>query len=244
LTTSAHERRYSIILLFVLIACPLLLSSADAQSTAQVAVLSGGIIIFPTPTATSTPLLNNLAPLPSAWHLTYGTGPQIIHLDTSVTYNGQPSIRLDRHTSADINTGRECNTGGIRIKPGDHIVFKCWMKTTASGYGDTNPYSGARIGIDFYNSQRIAALQSPTYPDTNLGVRQNYVNWGTSQWTQRTIEFVVPQTIPADGWIGYPAGSLQTPTAMILWIQVWSSTYGSTDPGQAWFANTELYINP
>jgi hypothetical protein len=175
----------------------------------------------------------NLAPL-KVWDLTYGTGPQIIKLDYAVTYNGQPTIRLDRHTSADMNNARECNTNGIRIQPGDRIVFKCWMKTTKSGFGDTNLYSGARIGIDFYGSGRcLGAVQSPTYPDTHLGVRQNYVNWGTSQWTERTIQFTVPKTI----------GGI-TPTAMILWMQVWSSTYGSTDPGQAWFANPQLYKNP
>jgi len=196
--------------------------------------ISTGSTPTPTPTPTPTSTLKNLAPIPTAWALTYGTGPQITHLDTSVTYNGNPSIRIDRHTIADMNSARECNSGGYSIKPGDRVVFSCWMKTTASGYGDTNPYSGARIGIDLYaSSTRIGALQSATYPDTDVGVRLNYVNWGTSQWTKRTIDFVVPQTIGG-----------ATPTGMILWLQVWSSTYGSTDPGQAWFANTELYINP
>jgi len=243
-------------LLLILIACILLLSQVDAAiSTSQIVLTASGTITYATPTSTpmstptpnptatptpspiptSTPSANNnLAPLPAAWDLTYGTGPQIIFLDSSVTFNGEPTIRLDQHTSADMNSARECNSGGYSIKPGDRVVFSCWMKTTASGYGDTNPYSGARIGIDLYaSSTRIGALQSATYPDTDVGVRLNYVNWGTSQWTKRTIDFVVPQTIGG-----------ATPTGMILWLQVWSSTYGSTDPGQAWFANTELYINP
>jgi hypothetical protein len=196
-----------------------------------------------TPTPTTSPNTANLAPL-SAWSLTYGTGPQIIKLDTYVTYNGESSIRLDRHTSADVNTARECNSKGFSVKPGDHVVFSCWMKTSASGYGDTNPYSGARIGLDFYNTKRITGLQSATLPENDISVRQHYVNWGTSQWTKRTIDFVVPQTIRADSASYWTEGSQQVPTGLVLWMQVWSSTYGSTDPGQAWFAHPELYINP
>jgi len=197
----------------------------------------------PTPTPSPSPSPNNLAPIPNGWSLTYGADPQIIHLDTTVTYNGNPSIRLDQHTSADLNTARESNSFWIPISPGDHVVFSCWMKTTDSGYGDTNPYSGARIGIDFYSNKRIGSLQSATYPETDQSVRLNYVNWGTYQWTKRTIDFIVPQTVTADGY-GYPTGTLVAPTGMILWLQVWSSTYGSTDPGQAWFADARLYINP
>jgi hypothetical protein len=234
--------------MIILITCSLFLPIAKATNPPTVVVNTSGTIITasPSPTSTPTPIPapTNLAPISTAWSLTYGTGPQIIHLDTSVTYNGESSIRLDNHTSADINTARECNSISFSAHPGDHIVFSCWMKTSASGYGDTNPYSGARIGIDFYNSKRIAGLQSPTYPDTDTGVRLNYVNWGTSQWTKRTIDFVVPQTMTADGWSGWPQGSQQTPTGMILWMQVWSSSYGSTDPGQAWFAHVELYKNP
>ena len=209
-------------------------SNQQSSSTAT----STSVQITTTPVTTA-PATTNVVPInnlqqPIKWELTYGTGPQIIHLDSTVTYNNQASIRIDRHTITDINSAREINSDGISAKPGQHIVFTCWMKTTESGYGDTNPYSGARIGIDFYrNGQRIGSVQSPTYPDTDQGVRINYVNWGTSQWTQRTIDFTVPQTI-----------SGQTPSGMILWMQVWSSTYGSTDPGHAWFANAQLYINP
>ena len=183
---------------------------------------------------------SNLVPIPSGWWIDRDGQT----LDTSVTYNGMPSIRLDKTATTSNNLNRECDSITISVKPGNHIVFKCWMKTTASGLGDTNPYSGARIGIDFYDNMRISALQSPTYPNTAEGERQMYVNWGTSEWTLRTIDFILPSTMAADGYLGHPIGGSYTPTCIILWMQVWSSTYGATDSGKAWFANPQLYIYP
>lgn len=186
----------------------------------------------------------NLAVIPDDWSLTYGTGPQIIVLDQNVVRTaGKSSIRLDPHTSADVNTRREVNGKWYNVKAGDHVVAKCWMKTTASGLGDTNPYSGARIGVDFYDSHLISGVAAPTYPNTDAGVLANYVHWGTSVWTQRTIEFVIPATMPSDGSY-YPVGEQRVVTQLVMWMQVWSSTYGGTDTGLAWFVDAELYINP
>lgn len=234
-----QKRKYLILFDCVMI-CLLFLSfinTVASQPTIQLNLGSSGIIQPLSLTQT------NLAPIPTGWFFSYGSGHQIIQLDTTVVHNGNPSIRIDQHTSADVNTARECNSIWIPVKPGDHLVFKCWIKISNSGYGDTNPYSGARIGVDFYDSLRIGSLQSPTYPETDGGVLANYVHWGTNGWVQRTIEFIVPNTMPTDG---YPrsAGGSYIPTGVILWMQVWSSTYGSTDPGQAWFANAEFYINP
>ena len=207
----------------------------------QVVVVSSGTILsssFPT----------NLAPIPTAWPLDYGSGPQIVFLDNTVTHNGNVSIRLDQHTSADVNTNRECDSLFFTVKPGDHVVFKCWIQISASGLGDTNPYSGARLGIDFYDSHRITGVQSDGqhgfFPnETDQSVANNYVNWGTSGWVQKTIDLIVPNTFESDGSY-YPSYQQQTPTGMILWMQVWSSTYGSTDPGHAWFSDATLNINP
>ena len=191
----------------------------------------------PSAPTTPTPPAGNLVPIPTGWWIDRNGQT----LDYSVTYNGMPSIRLDKTTSGN-NPGRECNSITVSVHPGDRLVFSCWMKTTASGYGDTNPYAGARIGMDFYDNQRIAALQSPTWPNTDQGVLANYVKWGTNGWVQRTIEITIPTSMPADGYLGHPAGGSYTPTNIILWMQVWSSTYGTTDTGKAWFANPTLYI--
>ncbi|MDD1744793.1 MAG: hypothetical protein LUQ20_03135, partial [Candidatus Methanoperedens sp.] len=217
-------------------------TATPPKLSTKATVASNGRILAPTPTST------NLAPIPTAWYLTYGSGSQIIYLDTAVTHNSNPSIRLDQHTSADANTGRECDSLWFAVKPGDHIIYKCWIKISASGIGDTNPFSGARIGIDFYDSKRITGLQSDgkhgIYPNEDAqAISDHYVHWGTSGWVQRTIDFTVPNTMASDG-TPYPEGQLHTPTGMILWMQVWSSSYGSTDPGQAWFSEAALYINP
>jgi hypothetical protein len=57
------------------------------------------------------------------------------------------------------------------------------------------------------------------------------------------MDFVVASSYPAAIGSGYPVGQMVTPTAIIPWMQVWSSTYGAADSGQAWFADAELYIS-
>ncbi len=210
---------------------------------------------------------NNLAPIPSAWTNQYpgytawdlnGVANDV--LDYNVQYNGAATIRSDP-TGSTPNVCREVDGPWIAIQPGEHIVFTAWIKITQSGYGDTSPYSGARLGVGFLDGVgRITDLMSPTYehatyngvsnsPNSDAGVITNYVHWGTNGWVQRTIDFVVPQTIPGDGYqtptgASSPAGTPCVPMGMIPELQVWSSIYGGNDPGQAWFANTQLYINP
>jgi hypothetical protein len=189
----------------------------------------------------------NLAVIPDDWSLTYGSGPQIIYLDYSVTHNGHVSIRLEPHTANDVNTARECDGTWYAVKLGDHIVAKCWMKIDDNG--DRDPYSGARIGIDLYNQQNghnylLYGIQGPTYPTTSEGERDNYVGWGTVGWVQRTIDFIIPSTYFT---YDYLSGQTIPPTqvsSIVMWMQVWSGTYGGTEQGNAWFADAELYINP
>jgi len=186
----------------------------------------------------------NLAVVPNDWSLTYGNGPQIIHLDYNVTHNGHVSIRLDPHTNADVNTARECDGTWYAVKPGDHIVAKCWIQVTSSGFGDTNPFSGARIGIDFYSNlpglSNNGLLPASAFWRTYYSGDESkaYAHWGTVGWVQKTLDFIVPVTV------GDNSGNPQVPTSLVMWMQVWSSTYGGTDPGKAWFSDCELYINP
>ncbi len=195
------------------------------------------------------PTANNLAPFPIAWTTSYtgmhyGVGGVTnIVLDNNVLYNDNPTIRIDPVGSTD-NTAREANGPYLKIKPGDHIVFKVYFKTSAKATGETD--RGIRLGIDFYGSSRITGAQTPDgrtwtpqsgWPN-NEG--QNFVSWGTSTWTQLTMDFIVAGTYPADYWSSYSLGTMVEPKGIIPWIQVCSST----DSGQAWFAYTELYINP
>jgi len=215
----------------------------------------------PTPTSTPATSSNNLVPIPEAWSSptiggiscgkSIGNDANII-FDTGVLHNGNPSIRLDP-VGATSNYGREINGPALAVKPGDHIVFSCWIKTSASSYGDTNPYSGARIAIDFYANGYITAWQSLGQcvwdsSGKDIGAKTTYVNWN-KDWTLIVMDFVIPATVPANGayagWgTQYSAGQKVVPTAIIPWMQVWSSTYGATDSGKAWFADATLYINP
>ena len=148
------------------------------------------------------------------------------------------------------NYYKECNGIWIELKPGDHIVFSVWIKTTASTIGDNSPQSGGRIGIDFYGSQGgISPIITPD-GNPNSGDDDNtYVHWGTNTWTKMTMDFTVaPKYQYIYGSTGstgqYPDGAMVTPTAIIPWMQVWSGPHGAADNGVVWFADPVLYINP
>ena len=174
---------------------------------------------------------NNLIPIPNGWYI----DREGQTLDTQVLYQGlasMPSIRLDATDPKGNNPSREVNAITIIVKAGDHIKFSASMITSASGLGDNSPMSGARIGIDYYEgSNRITGLQS------------SYVPWNNPSWIDRTIDLIVPASVPSDG-SNFPVGEQHVPEAIICWLQAWSSTYGSTDTGKAWFANTQGYLNP
>lgn len=207
-------------------------------------------------TPTSNP--NNLTPFPTAWEdpsiggISSGhsignqyLGDSNLVLDSSTLYNGNPTIKVGTVGSS-RNYARECDGPWFSIKPGDHIVFTAWMKTTASSFGDTTPWSGIRIGIDFYGPKgNIAGTQSPDgsvwTPWSGWPAGQTFVNWGTGTWTKITMDFIVQSQYPAGQYgYAYPAGQMVTPTNIIPWIQVCTNY----DQGQAWFADTQLYINP
>jgi hypothetical protein len=122
------------------------------------------------------------------------------------------------------------------------------MKTSSSSLGDNGVlYKGERCGADFYsNTGRIGATQSPGQCSWNTqgadtgNTEANFVHWGTTTWTQRTMDFIVPQYITSDGGGAYPAGQQVVATTIVFWMQA----CGPTDNGQAWFANPILQINP
>ena len=187
----------------------------------------------------------NYDPDPSRWK-GYGSDPQIVFLDTSVERTpGHPSIwHRYPHTSADMNSARECDGRWILVKPGDHIVFKCWERTSPA----QNPVynndldHGSRIGIDFYHDNGdgtttnlgIGALVNglgsdtvtiPGYP--HLSSAGSNVPCNTPAWTQQIIDFIVPD--------GYNINQIAP------WMQMRPE---QGDTAQGWFADAELYINP
>ena len=242
------EKRECLAFLFCLILCySLFQPTARAQSSSQISLSSQGSITY-------SPLNVNLAVIPDDWgqynlfgRVVYSQDPQIIFLDNSVTHNGHVSIRLEPHTVNDVNFAREVDCEWYNVKPGDHIVAKCWMKIdNLPGYlgldpNDLSTWKGARIGIDFYGANGyINGVSGPhgTLPQPDADIMANYVPWGTEGWVQRTIEFYVPSTVPIDPY--YREGNPEVPTSIVMWMQVTNPT----DSANAWFADAELYINP
>jgi hypothetical protein len=208
------------------------LSSASTQD-----ISTFGTINYPTFNP------GNLALIPDDWWLTYGNGPQIIHLDYNVTHNGDVSIRLDPHTTNDVNIARECDGTWYSIKPGDHVVAKCWIKTDSNTPAENaNPYHGARIGIDYYGptgSGGITILDSRPNNTDPLSVA---VPWNTPTWTLRTWDIIIPSTIFTKDVAGHAIPPTQI-TQFVIWMQGIQLNDG-TAKGSAWFADAELYINP
>jgi len=229
----------------------------------------------PTPKSTVKPAnpssSTNLAPIPDAWgsyselgSVNYGTGVQITHLDTSVTFNGQPSIRIDAHTSADMNTYRECDSNCLSIKPGDHVTISIWIKTggthsDANYAHETGGVYGARIGGDFYaDGQQVDGFTSSGGPNnafsmvpytpngpnwvstkgTASGTNVMFVPWG-SDWTQQTWDFIVPsQYYTQDQMTGQSIPPSQI-SGVILWLDARETTY----PYPVWFADAQVHIS-
>jgi hypothetical protein len=196
----------------------------------------------------------NWALIPGDWRVG-DTQKSPTSLDYTNLHNGDVSVKMglwDGTHNRELNTKNEARADwNIPVNPGDHIIFKVWMKTGTSSHGDTTRCSGIRLGIDFYadGGNQITGSSSPdgavwTPSGGNPTNRYlNYVNWG-HDWEQRTMDFIVQSQYPRDGELGGTPGQMVTPTGIVGWIQVWSDSYGYNDNGIAWFADAELYINP
>ena len=212
----------------------------------------------PTPTPTIYPTSNNLAPMFQVgmgkydgctwgdYHITgqvhYGLpkNPQICFRDDTVTHNGHSSIRLEQQN--EYNKWREVDNLYMSVRPGDKIVFKCWIKTNSltSGSG-----LGAIIGFDFGGNGIRFAEAHPANPQSAIWnthpqvTKPIYVPYG-SDWTLLTLDVVIPNTAYTRDW----DGALISPTQIdyiIPWVGAsWNS---QTNYPTVWFADAELYIN-
>jgi len=159
------------------------------------------------------------------------------------------------YSSAD---DRELDGQITAIKPGDHIVFKAQLMATPSTLGDTTNWHGMRIGIDMYGGfsapdGRINEIDTPDglsgYEYPNLDFSLLAVPWGTTTWTNVTMDFIVPSTYLSDPYTPYGAGHQIVPAAFIPFIVGWDNTWwggggGPQEGAIGYIANTELYINP
>ncbi|HTY74078.1 MAG TPA: hypothetical protein VMD05_00755 [Candidatus Nanoarchaeia archaeon] len=219
--------------------------SSPTPSASPTPIPSPTLTPSPAPSSTPNPSSTNLALVPSDWYMTYSSGPQIISLDSSVERtSGKPSIRLDPHTSSDVNVAREVDGMWYNVHPGDHIVATVWMKVQTGSSTANYPSCGARMGIDFYgNINGVSSLLSAdSFWNTYYGgdFSKMYVHDANGgAWQQKTIDIIVPATVGA--W-QYPGQSFAV-SSFVVWLQGAPWTVDST-ASTVWFADPTLYINP
>lgn len=146
---------------------------------------------------------------------------------------------------SDVDWGVDHN--GIAVFPGDHVVFSCWIKTSAPTIMGDDYLSGGRIGVDIYGGVGGASFGT-SCPD-GLGhgaeVHNTFVVFGTDVWTKVTIDFVVAASYVANQVTnGFPVGTVFVPSLAVFWFQTWSCVYFTAERGSAWFADPVLQINP
>ena len=181
----------------------------------------------------------NLAVIPNDFSLVFGNENQYAFVDTNITHNGNPSIRVE----PDYTGSREVDGIWYNVTPGDHVVASCWMRVLTNSSTSDYPQCGARIGIDFYGYVNgVFTLLTDEkfwynfYNDGNysLGYVQDSNNCA---WQQRIIDITVPVYATDNN------GNVATVTALVMWLQ--GAPWGE-DPSASptWFADAELYINP
>jgi hypothetical protein len=95
--------------------------------------------------------------------------------------------------------------------------------------------------LDFYapgGNGRSYIVDS--YPHAGAEVASSIVTWGTTTWTQKTWDIIVPSTVYTKATDGTVLVTPSKITGMIMWLQAIPITF----QGVAWFADAELYINP
>jgi len=172
-----------------------------------------------------------------------------------VTENGKSNCvslisnpaEAEYHSSAD----NELDGTITPIAVGDHIVFQCYLATTASSNGDTNDLHGAELSIAVYDASEhgISELTSSTgqsdYTLPNLNSPTVVVPWGTPTFTLITIDFTVQSTYAADGYQGgFTAGQMVAPAFMAPQITMVDNTNigGPTETGIVYAWNPIVYI--
>jgi hypothetical protein len=178
----------------------------------------------------------------------WGIGDPYVHYP--VSWHGRTAIRLDRNPDF-IALGwpsiSEVNGYHLPIKPGDHIVFKAWIWADPSTIGDTDFYGGISIALCLYANGMICEIATPngqtSYPNWPVERGLCWAAWGSTQWKQVTIDFIVQNSYITDPDGAYPPDQMVTPTAFIPLIRT-MTFHPTTEQASIYFADTELYINP
>jgi hypothetical protein len=244
-----NKRKYFCLFIFVVLVCSPFLSlffqSVKADNTNLMSVTDGGWY-------DDMHWVN--APCPQ-----YG---EIIN--TTNTYGGSDSWQCKLSTNG---WGVDHWDSRQNIAPGDTIYFSCWIKTSLATLSAdvNNPIAGGRIGLDIYGSNShggVEDINAVAAPDGSVITwvngsyvypsGQTFVEFGTSTWTQVTIQFTVASTyqyINQYTGLSNPAGYQNgvnnvVPTFCIPWVQVFSCTQSTNEHGTAWFADPTFMIVP
>jgi hypothetical protein len=240
LKTTKGRRNYKIFSFFIvsfILASALFMAIGSGTIASTGTIHMTGSIAYPSPTPTPGPSAKNLAPITSGFYMTFGTSPQYAFLDYAVTRNGNPSIRLQ----ADATGYREIDGYWYDVKPGDKIYAAAWIKTADSTPADdNNALLGARIGMDLYGVLPSGQMvQVDSYPHGGDEHYASVVRWNTPDWTHKTWNITVPSTyFTTTIW-----GDSISPT-QISQVVIWLDGRPTNSGANAWFADTELYINP
>jgi hypothetical protein len=189
--------------------------------------------------------------------------------DSSVTYNGNPSIQDIGNNPS--NPEGEVDGAWIAVSPGDHIEISVWVLTSAST--STDMQSGATLGFSFLGDSNLgegilgasSTEQSgePTAAELACGSATAYgytisgdngmaqvggliskVPFGVSTWTEIQYDFIVPSTYYTYQWIdpnGSAPGSVSTVSGTQVNEVVCYLWVDTNTAGTAWFANPTLY---
>ena len=170
-------------------------------------------------------------------------------MDYSVYYSISPSIRIDAHTS--LNPYREVDNfgGNFNVNPGDHVIFRCWVKTGSSTLGQNGvANNGAILNWDWYGSGgrlHDHSSNNPYYDQTTASAQAVGDSVGlpfNRDWTQLALDCIVPNQVYNDNTGGFSVPTYIVLAPCVSWYN--PSLGGQIDDGQAWYSNAELYINP
>lgn len=172
-----------------------------------------------------------------------------VYFDSSVTYGGAPTFRVDPGVSLGADHAE------IYGVAGQHIVMSCWIRTT--GYEISG--EGAQLGFDVYGTKdghwaRIAGANDVESASAGqeLGIYSNTVPFGHTDWIHIVWDWVMPTQYLSDGApmmggnpdYSFPAGQWEDVTGIFPWIN--ANVYGNPIllTGSAWFSDFQLVVNP
>jgi hypothetical protein len=189
-----------------------------------------------------------------------GTSPPNDHLDTSVLYNGLPTIRLDYSPTG---AQRELDMNWMSISPGCRVIMYSMVQTDNSteGRSNTDKAWGARSGIDLMDSNgyNLGAGQTPYKNVVEVSI-DGIGSSGSANVPQNLMPaYGGGTTGMASGPNAFSSNQHALPWGNPTWtpqlfdfivpsgfntsiIAAWLSATSYTDQGHAWFAPLYFYI--